>query len=364
MALVIAMGLLSGYRTEVEGKLIGAGAEVVVFPLTAGGIAKPEELASRVRRETHVVAAAPVIYWQGTASSERQGGGATAVIKGVDRGSAREAPTGTGEGIPACSIGVELSRRLEAKVGDAIVLTVPDAARRGSGFALRRRSFRVSKIFQTNFFEYDSEWVFVDRSEARSLAGLSAGANVMEIRLDSPANVETATPAIRRLAGDAFSVTDWRSMNGALFSALAIQKTTLFLVIGLIVAVSTFNIAATLLMNVQEKKRDIGILSACGAPPALSRAVFLKLGLLIGATGVALGLAAGTAVCVLITQFRLVHFPPEVAEIYFVSFVPFLVRLPDLAAITGFSFAVIAAASYLPARQAARLPIAEALRYE
>jgi lipoprotein-releasing system permease protein len=159
-------------------------------------------------------------------------------------------------------------------------------------------------------------------------------------------------------------VTDWRALNRSLFSALTVQKITLFLVIGLIVAVSTFNIVATLVMSVQERKRDIGILSALGSPPRLPERVFLRLGILLGGSGVAIGIGAGALACWVLTHFRLVRFPPEVAEIYFVSFVPFAVRGRDLAAIAAFSVAIIAAASFFPARRAARVDVAEALRYE
>ena len=100
-------------------------------------------------------------------------------------------------------------------------------------------------------------------------------ANVFEIRLDTTQDTEAASTAIRAAAGEAYSVSDWRSMNGGLFSALAIQQTTLFIVIGLIVAVSTFNIIATLVMTVQEKKRDIGVLTTLGAEPGFFSRVFL-----------------------------------------------------------------------------------------
>ena len=219
-------------------------------------------------------------------------------------------------------------------------------------------------MFRTNFFEYDSEWVFVDREAARDLARFAAPANVVEAKLDSIDRTSEATAAIREALGEGFSVTDWRALNRSLFSALTVQKITLFLVIGLIVAVSTFNIVATLVMSVQERKRDIGILSALGSPPRLPERVFLRLGILLGGSGVAIGIGAGALACWVLTHFRLVRFPPEVAEIYFVSFVPFAVRGRDLAAIAAFSVAIIAAASFFPARRAARVDVAEALRYE
>ncbi len=354
MALVIAMGLLSGYRDEIQTKLIGANAEIVVFPLTQGGIPRPDELAARVRKDPDVSSVSPVIYLQGTAASEAAPDGANAIVKGVDDSRA----------VQTCSIGVDLARRLRVKEGDTVVLTVPDASRRGSALLLKRAAFRIDRVFRTNFFEYDSEWVFVRRDDARRLADLPGGANVLEIRIVSLDRTAESTAKIRELAGDSFSVTDWRSLNGSLFAALTVQKITLFLLIGMIVAVSTFNIVATLVMNVQEKQRDMGVLSAMGAPPRLPAGVFLRLGLLLGGSGLVLGLALGSAVCLVITRFRLVSFPPEVARIYFVSFVPFLLRLRDLAAITVFSLAVILAASYFPARRASRLRFGAALRYE
>ena len=377
MALVIAMALLTGYREEIQSKLIGANADVVVFPLTASGIADPGRLEAKLRGDPRVRATAAVLYWQGTAASERDPDGTNAIVKGVDPERERAvAPVGRvleegdrlfrrdAAGREGCAIGADLAGRLRLRAGDTVVLTVPDMARPRARLSLRRGAFRVAKIFRTNFYEYDAEWVFVSRTAAQALARFAAPANVLEIKLDTIERTREATARVRRLLGEGFSVTDWRSLNGSLFSALTVQKITLFLVIGLVVAVSTFTIVATLVMNVQEKKRDIGVLTAIGAPGRLVTGVFLRLGVLLGGTGVAAGLAAGVTVCAVLTRFRLVRFPPDVAEIYFVSFVPFVVRLRDVAAIALFSAAVIAAAAWFPARRAARIEVAEALRYE
>jgi ABC-type lipoprotein release transport system permease subunit len=117
-------------------------------------------------------------------------------------------------------------------------------------------------------------------------------------------------------------------------------------------------------MTVQEKKRDIGVLTALGADPGFFRRVFVTLGALLGGAGVVAGIAFGALVCWVMTEFRLLRFPPGVAEIYFVSFIPFRVRPLDLVSIVAFSLAVILLASWIPARRAGRVDIAEALRYE
>ena len=379
-ALVVAMGLLSGYRSEIREKLIGANAEVVVFPLPlpGGGYPDTEAAERRIAALPRVRAVAPVIYQPGVASSPAAPDGTDAVLKGVDPvreravsqldlylPEAEKTLTRGGPGdAPGVAIGSELARRLDVRVGDTITLAVPDRARGESRVAPRFGQFRVGRVFRTNFAEYDSEWVFLDRAALRALCRLESAADVLEVKLDTIEKTDEASRAVEQAAGRGFSVSDWRSMNGGLFSALALQQTTLFLVIGLIVAVSTFNVVATLVMTVQEKKRDIGVLSTLGAEPRFFSRVFVWLGALLGGSGVLAGILFGAAVCVAATRFRLLSFPPGVAEIYFVSFIPFLVRATDVAAIVGFAALAILLASWVPARRAGRIDIAEALRYE
>jgi lipoprotein-releasing system permease protein len=376
-ALVVAMGLLSGYRREIREKLIGANAEVVVFSLS-GGFADPQAVEARIASVKRVRAMAAVIYQSGVAASSATPDGADAILKGIDPGQERRVSqldtylpdagrflTRGGQGeLPGVAIGHDLARRLDVREGDAITLSAADRSREGPRFLPRSGRFRVSRIFRTNFFEYDSEWVFLDREALRSLCHLPAAADVLEVKLDTIDRTSEAAAAIERAAGKGYSVSDWRTMNGSLFSALVIQQTTLFLVIGLIVAVSTFNLVATLVMTVQEKKRDIGVLNAMGADPRLFTRVFLCLGALLGGCGVLLGVLFGALLCWLATTWRILSFPPGVAEIYFVSFIPFDVRIPDLGAIVLFSAAAILLASWIPARRSGRLDIAEALRYE
>jgi lipoprotein-releasing system permease protein len=332
----------------------------------------------RLAAVPRVRATASVIYQSGLALSAAAPEGADAVLKGVDPAAERRvsgieaylpeaerllSPGGAGV-LAGVAIGKELARRLDVREGDEITLAVPDAAQGGLRFAPRTGRFRVSRVFQTNFYEYDSEWVFLDREVLRRLSRMEGSANVIEVKLDSIENVEEARLAVEAAAGKGFSVSDWRSMNSGLFSALAIQQTTLFLVIGLIVAVSTFNVVSTLVMTVQEKKRDIAVLSVLGAEPRFFSRVFLLLGGLLGGAGVAAGIVFGVLICWAVTEFRLLSFPPGVAEIYFVSFIPFRVRIADLGAIVAFSAAAILLASWVPARRAPRTNIAEALRYE
>ena len=182
---------------------------------------------------------------------------------------------------------------------------------------------RNGKSFETGFAEADAGWVMVDRELVEQLGGRSS---LLEIVVEDPLQTAALSKSVQAVLGDEFLVTDWRQFNRELFTALRLQKVALFLVLGLIVVVATFNVASTLVVLARERRREVGVLAAMGLGRRSLTAVFLLCGLALGGVGALLGVAFGWLVAWVLTTFELIHFDPGVAAIYFISSVPFRVE--------------------------------------
>jgi lipoprotein-releasing system permease protein len=372
MALVISMGLMTGYRRDLQRKLLGGNAEVFVYSVGAP-ISDTQRLLQIVGTTPGVAEASPVLFLHALVTTERSSTGSEVMLKGIEPARGRNSPMlarivgergtfDTPDGEAGVSVGKYLATKLGVTRGTSISVTVPSD--NGGGLLPRTASFVVTNVFDTGFYEYDARWLFIDLHDAERLMNAPGSANLIEVKLAPGASLDAVTRELARRTAHRYAVNDWRDMNRQLFSMLKIQQLVLFVVIGLIVFVSTFNIVSTLIMTVHEKRKEIGILRSMGAESRTITRIFLWYGAMVGFVGTATGVILGVVICWVMTRFRLLSFPPDIAEVYFVSSIPFVTRGIDLSVIAAFSLVVSFLATIVPSLRAARLNPVDALRHE
>lgn len=268
--------------------------------------------------------------------------------------------------LPGIVVGRTLAENLEIRVGDRVHVVSPLAGLDttfigGSESTPRARDFRVIGIFEAGFQEYDTRLVYVDLYEAQRFFDHGDSVTGVEIRLN---DIEQAPLVARRLervlGGGPYHTMDWQELNRNLFTALEIQKLMLSLVIATIILVAAFNVIATLIMIVLEKKREIAILKAMGARSFGVLLIFMVQGLLIGLVGTLIGLALGGGVVWYLDEFQ---FPLD-PHVYLIDHLP--VRSSPLEFVMTIAIAVgiCIIATMLPSAWAARLLPADGVRYE
>jgi len=246
-------------------------------------------------------------------------------------------------------------------VGDPMVLISPASLGGGIG-APRLRRFVVGGLFHSGMYQFDSSLIFVSLKDARALLAddpqVESG---LEVRVYNLFDAPAIGARIAHVAGPGFTVTDWTQANAALFSALKLEKFTYFLVLMLIVLVAAFNIVATLVMVVMERRKEIAILRAMGARAGSVAAIFLCEGAALGLTGTAIGVLGGFVTSFLIGKYHLIHLP---ADLFMVSAVPVRLYPVNFLAVAAAAVVLCLGASLYPAFKARTLSPVEIIRYE
>lgn len=374
MALMIALGLMTGLQGDIRSRILGATAHLSVFDNTPGGMEDYRSVVERVRRLPRVLGAAPAFYAKGVISSS--GGSAQlATLKGIvpeqektvtdlasqvvdGRLSALESSE---EGLPPILLGRDLATSLGVGPGDVVTVTSPQGRLSPFGLLPRVKKLRVAGTVRSGLYEFDSAWAYLALATSQRLFGDGDRASLVEVRIDDLYAVKQVTPSILQALGDGFSATDWIQMNQSLFSALWLEKTAIGITIGLIVMVAALNIVATLILMVMEKHKDIAILVSMGASRGAVTRIFMLQGSVIGAVGTLAGAVLGWAACWTLDSYKLIRVPQDV---YQVAYVPFRLLPGDVVLVVAGALITCFLATIHPARGAARLDPAEALRYE
>jgi lipoprotein-releasing system permease protein len=372
MAVLIALALMTGLQGELRDRIVGSAAHVYV--MKAGGITDADAEIARLKSIPRVIGAAPIV--QGKALLTSDGGGEAFIeVKGVIPEQERTVTqiehamiTGSLDGLnsppgelPGILLGKDLASQLQVAVGDRVRVITPEGGTLTPvGTVMLRRPFRVAGTFSLGLFEYDSSYGFVRLDVAQRILGRTLP-DFIELRLDDMFVAQQVADSIPQRLGSDYLAQDWADLNGALFSALWIEKMAISITIGLIVMVAALNIAASLVLLVMEKNRDIAILKTMGSSAASIRRIFMLQGLVIGLIGTFTGAVAGCTLIYVLDRYKLIHVP---IDVYQISYVPFVLQPLDFAIVVIAALVICFVATIYPSRQAAKLDPAQALRYQ
>ena len=372
-ALIAILSVMNGFEGELRTRLLALAAHA-----TLPAEADPEalrRLAGRARAEPGVFAAEPFIEVQGLISH-----GATlagTVLRGIDwrelgdggalaRAMVEGSVSDLRPGSRNVALGRALAFQVQAAPGDAINVLL---LRAGDGGALAPKigAFTVSGSFEIGLADHDVTLAFASLEDVAGLAGSAASAGVRVFYAD-PFDAPRRTPLLAAKLGTRAG-TDWTVEHAAYFRAIRLEKAMMSIILLLIVAVAAFNVVASLVMVVAEKRNDIAILRTLGLSRGGVVATFIVQGTVIGWTGavagivlgVLLALNAGSIVHALEVTFGFELFDPAV---YYISRIPSELRGTDVALVSATAFALTLLSTIYPARRAAATEPAEALRYE
>jgi lipoprotein-releasing system permease protein len=373
MALLIALGLMTGLQSEIRSRILGATAHVSIFRSGQDAFDEYRLVADRLRELPRVQGAAPALYAKALLSSRTGSGVAT--IKGVipaeeaqvtelarqvQEGSLADLRQVEGQPDPIL-LGRDLANSLGVGIGDVLTLTSPNGRLSPMGVLPRTAKLRVAGTVRSGLFEFDSAWAYVPLATAQRLFDVGDQAGLVQVRVDDMYAVRQIAPALLEALGEGYVANDWIRMNESLFSALWLEKTAIGITIGLIVAVAALNIVATLVLMVMEKHKDIGILMAMGCTRAMVSRVFMLQGSVIGAVGTAVGAVLGIGACWVFDTYKVLQVPQDV---YQISHVPFRLLPADATLVILGALVICFLATLHPARGASSLDPAQALRYE
>jgi len=376
-ALIVVLSVMNGFQKEVRARILGVVSHVQITGAD-NRLADWQVVAREAAAHPQVAAAAPFVNAQGMLLF---GAGVRgAVVRGiVPQLEEKVADIGLhmmagkleslAPGEFGIVLGSELARALGARAGDKVTLIAPQGLVTPAGILPRLKQFTVVGIFEVGMFEYDSGLALIHLEDAQKLYGMGDNASGVRLKLyDLFQSREVTRDLVTRLRGDLY-VSDWTRSHANYFRAVQIEKTMMFIILLLIVAVAAFNIVSTLVMAVTDKQPDIAILRTLGASPGGIMKIFIVQGALIGAIGTLIGVGGGIALALnidVVVPFleRLLNVQFLSREVYYITDLPSDLQKSDVVSIALVSLALAFFATLYPSWRAARVNPAEALRYE
>jgi len=374
--LITVLSVMNGFDDEIHKRFFGMAPEITITGQD-NRIENWQALTQEVKQFSEVRAVAPFVGMQGMITHDGQA--VPVVITGIlpDKEAAishlnDKLLLGSMKNLNHFGIilGRGLAESLGVLIGDKVTVMVPEADVSPTGMVPRFKRFTVTGVFKAGTgFNFDTKLAFIDLNDAQKLMQYGQQVTGIKLKISEVYAAPALSAALSHRLGDEYIVGNWTEQFGSFFQAVKIEKTMMFLILVLIIAVAAFNLISSLVMVVNDKQAEIAILRTLGATPRIILWIFIVQGMLVGTCGLLLGLLGGlslasnaTRIVNELQKFLRVQFLSS--NIYFVDFLPSKISWDDVWQVCLVALCMSFIATIYPAWRASKTVIAEALHYE
>lgn len=378
IVLITVLSVMNGFDREIKKRVFSMWPPLTVST-AAGYVANWQDLEKILHDYTDITAVAP--YVSGQVLITNSGYVSPAMVTGIEPLSEKKISQlsdkmvqgdltdlkSRGFGIV---LGEELANRLDVVMGDKVTVVTPQVSLSPAGVIPRFKRFTVTGIFRAGSgFGFDMALAYINLSDAQKLFQMGASVSGLHASLKDVYAAPRITTELSKQLTKSATITNWTDQFGPFFHAVKLEKTMMFFILLLIIAVAVFNLVCTLVMVVNDKEADIAILRTFGATPRMIMAIFVVQGAIVGVVGTLLGIIGGIALALNVTNIvhgieQLLHVQFLSSSVYFVNYLPSELQWIDVLEISLAALILSLIATLYPAWRASRTEPVEALRYE
>ena len=376
--LITVLSVMNGFDHEMRENILGVVPHITISSRENLSLAQWQEIELTAAQHPSVTAVAPVIE---VAAVMATGDGNKAVLVSGINPESEAAVSSIAKFIHSGSLGAlqdkhwgvvlgqTLASRLAVTVGDNVDIFSAAISINPVTPLATFKSFEVVGIFKVGSLELDSEMALINLSSARVLFKIRPPYNALRIRTNEVLNADSIRLELAGALPATVSIQSWTVALGGIYNNIKFSRSIISFMLWLLIGVAAFNLVVSLIMIVRDKRGDIAILRTLGASPAMINRIFMWQGCLIGAIGITIGVALGVLGSLKISDLAAAierRFSVQLlnAEVYPIDFLPSQLKVGDVLMVTAGVLLLSFLATLYPARRAAAVQPAEALRSE